>query len=130
MKHRAVTGEGFKDYYVNQIGHGMPVFAGATMQRGHGMGNILRGLLRVAMPLIKSVGKSALKKSAPVIKEVGARALKRGLDMAATEMSDPKRSKSAHVIGKTIKDVANRVPVKARKRKPKAKDIFDSNHRI
>ena len=73
MKHRPVTGEGFKDYYVNQIGHGMPVFAGATMQRGHGMGNILRGLLRVAMPLIKSVGKSALKKSAPVIKEVGKR---------------------------------------------------------
>ena len=125
MKHRAVTGEGFKDYYVNQIGHGMPVFAGATMQRGHGMGNILRGLLRVAMPLIKSVGKSALKKSAPVIKEVGKRALKRGLDVTTTELLNPKRSKATHMVGELVKDVSDRVQIKKPKRKPKGKDIFD-----
>jgi len=125
MKHRPVTGEGFKDYYVDQIGHGMPVFAGATMQRGHGMGNILRGLLRVAVPLFKSVGKSALKKSAPIIREVGKRALKRGLDVAATEMSAPKRSKPSKFIGATIRDVTERIPVKVRKRKYQDKDIFN-----
>ena len=125
MKHRAITGEGFKDYYVDQIGHGMPVFSGAINQRGHGVGNILRGLLKVAVPLFKTIGKSALKKSAPIIKEVGKRALKRGLDVAATEMSAPKRSKPSQFIGATIKDVTKRIPVKARKRKLQEQDIFN-----
>ena len=128
MKHRPVTGEGFKDYYLNQIGHGMPVFAGASMQRGHGVGNILRGLLRVALPLVKSVGKSALKKSIPIIKEVGTRAIKRGVDIAATEMSDPKRSKTTQFVGKTLDDARKTVRAKGkprRKRTNQKNDIFN-----
>ena len=78
MKHRPVTGDGFKDYYLNQIGHGMPVFAGATMQKGHGVGNLLRGIIRGASSLLNTVGESVLKKSALVLKEMGKRALKVG----------------------------------------------------
>ena len=59
------------------------------MQRGHGIGSILKGLLRVATPLIKSVGRQALKKSTPVLKEVGKQALKRGIE----EMTISKRPK-------------------------------------
>ena len=128
MKHRPVTGEGFKDYYLNQIGHGMPVFAGASMQRGHGVGNILRGLLRVALPLVKSVGKSALKKSIPIIKEVGTRAVKRGVDIVATEMTDPKRSKTTQFVGKTLDDARKTVRAKGkprRKRTNQKNDIFN-----
>ena len=126
MKYRPVTGEGFKDYYVHQIGHGMPVFGGATMQRGHGVGNILRGLLKVALPLVKTVGKSVLKKSAPIMKEVGKRALKRGLDVATAEMTNPKRSKTTQFIGAAVNDVAKTVRIKAKPRKRKAtkEDIF------
>ena len=128
MKHRPVTGEGFKDYYLNQIGHGMPVFAGASMQRGHGVGNILRGLLRVALPLVKSVGKSALKKSIPIIKEVGTRAVKRGVDIVATEMTDPKRSKTTQFVGKTLDDARKTVRAKGKPRKKRTNqknDIFN-----
>ena len=125
MKHRPVTGEGFKDYYLNQIGHGMPVFAGTSMQRGHGVGNILRGLLRVALPLVKSVGKSALKKSAPIIKEVGTRAIKRGADILATEMTNPKRSKTTQFVGKTLDDVNKTVRAKGKPRKKRMNQKID-----
>jgi len=36
----------YEDYYTNQHGDGMPVFAGARHQRGHGLGNVFGGLLR------------------------------------------------------------------------------------
>lgn len=55
----------FVDHYTTQMGGGLPVFAGAPMQRGHGLGNVFRGLARVALPLLKKgatrLGKQALK---------------------------------------------------------------------
>lgn len=126
MKHRPVTGDGFKDYYLNQIGHGMPVFAGATMQRGHGLGNMLRGLIKAGIPLIHYAAKSALKRAKPIIKEVGKRALKRGAEIAVTEMINPKRSKMTQFIGATVKDITKKAPAKGRgrKRKNQQNDIF------
>ena len=78
MKHHSITGEGFKNHYLSQIGNGIPVYAGGTMQRGHGVGNILRGLFKVAVPLVKSVGKSALRRGVPILKEVGKKTIKHG----------------------------------------------------
>ena len=44
----------YEDYYVNQGGGGgMPYFAGARRQRGHGLGSLLSGLFRSALPLLK-----------------------------------------------------------------------------
>lgn len=106
MKYTPETGKDFADYYLHQIGHGMPVYAGSTMQRGHGIGNILKGLFRVASPLIKSVGKQALKKSVPVLKEVGKHALKRGLNALDTEMRKPKRPKIVQTMGEVLHEVA------------------------
>lgn len=48
----------YDDYYTNQMGHGMPVFTGARLQRGHGLGNVLSSVLRMAMPLVKSGAKT------------------------------------------------------------------------
>ena len=87
MKHKHVTGEAFKDYYLNQVGNGMPVFVGAAGQRGHGLGNILRGLFRIATPLIKTIGSSALKKSKPIMKQVGKWALNEGINAVANAVS-------------------------------------------
>jgi hypothetical protein len=48
---------------VQQAGGGLPVFAGARVQQGHGLGNLLGGLFRMAIPLLKS-GVGVLKREA------------------------------------------------------------------
>ncbi len=78
----------YDDYYLNQVGSGLPVFAGARVQRGHGLGNMLSGLVRAAMPLVKS-GSKALAKHG----------LKTGLRIAGDVMQGqkPKRAIRQHV---------------------------------
>lgn len=46
-------------YYSQQVGHGMPVFIGGM--RGRGLGSLLSGLFRTAVPLLKKGGKALLK---------------------------------------------------------------------
>ena len=52
-------------YYINQSGSGLSVFQGYRNQRGHGIGSILSGFFRSALPMIKrglsSFGRQALK---------------------------------------------------------------------
>ena len=43
----------YNDYYARQSGGVLPYFVGARYQRGHGLGSLFGGLLRIAMPLIK-----------------------------------------------------------------------------
>jgi hypothetical protein len=62
----------YEDYYVNQCGHGLPVFYGSRMQRGHGIGSIFSGLFRTIFPILKRV--------APVI---GRKALQTGIQIAS-----------------------------------------------
>ena len=51
----------YKDYYTNQHGDGMPVFAGARRQRGHELGSVFGGLLRnVLVPIATSAIKSGI----------------------------------------------------------------------
>ena len=55
----------YEDYYIRQSGNGVPVFQGSRGQRGHGLGSMLSGLFRSAVPMIKrglaTFGKHALK---------------------------------------------------------------------
>ena len=55
----------YNEYYARQAGGSLPYFAGASFQRGHGLGSLFVGLLRNAMPLIKrgavALGRGALK---------------------------------------------------------------------
>ena len=46
-----------------QRGYGMAVFRGESLQRGHGFGGILKGLLKLALPIIRK----SMVKAAPVI---------------------------------------------------------------
>ena len=61
----------YEDYYLKQSGSGMPVFKGARMQRGHGLGSILSGFFRSAWPLIQTGAKA-----------FGKRVLRTGLQIA------------------------------------------------
>ena len=64
--------QGFYDrYYAQQVGNGLTVYSGLPHQRGHGLGSILGGLIRGAMPTLKSVGKV-----------VGKQALEAGMGVA------------------------------------------------
>ena len=118
MKPRRETGRGFTDYYVNQAGNGVSIYSGSTMQRGHGLGSILKGLLRVATPLIKTVGKQALRKSAPILKEVGKHVLNQGLD----EMTNSKRPKIMRIVGESVR-ASTATPTKPvrKQRKPSSR---------
>ena len=67
----------YDQYYVNQVGSGMPVYRGSpVLQRGYGLGGLLGGLFRRAMPL--------LKKGAAM---VGKQVLRTGMDIADDVMS-------------------------------------------
>ena len=72
----------YNEYYACQAGGALPYYAGAQYQRGHGLGNLFGGLLRSAMPLIKSM---------PLIKRgavaLGRGALKTGVRTADDVMS-------------------------------------------
>ena len=48
----------YEEYYLQQAGSGLPVFAGVRSQRGHGL---LSGLARMVIPLIKQGGKTLIK---------------------------------------------------------------------
>ncbi len=64
----------YEDYYVNQCGHGLPVFYGARSQRGHGIGSIFSGLWRTVFPILKRVapalGRKALQTGVQIADDV------------------------------------------------------------
>ena len=78
------------DYYTKQAGGGFPVFRGVPTQRGHGIGNVIGGLLRTLQPLAPTVGKTALRgglqamgdvlRGQPVKSAVKRRAMQVGLE--------------------------------------------------
>lgn len=49
----------YNDYYTQQSGFGLPVYIGGM--RGRGLGSVLSGLFRAAVPLMKKTGKALLK---------------------------------------------------------------------
>ena len=127
MKPKQFCCDATKDQYMSyyseqsQTGGGMPVFRGSRSQRGHGIGSVLGGLFRSALPFLKSgvqaLGKHVLKTGMNIandvveghgfedsfknrvlpqgIKQAGRDALRGGLDMAQDMLRDhlnPKQS--------------------------------------
>ena len=82
-------------YIVTMRGQGMPVFAGASYQRGHGVGRVMKNLMRHATPLLKKAGKRALKAGVSTIIN----------DIAKTKgkKKQPQRKTSTRVRKTTIK---------------------------
>jgi hypothetical protein len=91
--------EMYCDYYKRQSGGQMPVFVGQRYQRGHGLGSMLYGLLRKAVPFItdniKNVGKNLLTTGVNIaqdmirgdkFKEAARRHVPTALKRTATEM--------------------------------------------
>ena len=74
----------YEDFYLNQCGHGMPVFCVARMQRGHNIEGIFSGFFCSIFPMLKKV--------APVI---GKKALLTGIDIVSDVAAGQSLKKSA-----------------------------------
>lgn len=63
----------YNNYYMKQVGTGIPVYQGGN-QYGQGLGNVLGGLFRSALPFLKSgakvLGKTALSTGADIVQDV------------------------------------------------------------
>ena len=90
----------YEDYYTNQSGHGMPVFAGARYQRGHGLGSILSGLFRrIIIPFFRANGRT-----------IASKAIKTGLEVADDVAQGKSLKESAkRRIPKGIKEAAEKI---------------------
>lgn len=59
-----MSAEHYCRYYRQQCGHGLPYYQGVAYQKGHGLGNMLRGAVRrvgtVFGPTLKTEGKKVL----------------------------------------------------------------------
>ena len=93
--------QAYERYYRNQCGHGLPIFYGAHMQRGHGLGSIFGGLFRSVFPFIK--------KYAPVI---GRKALQTGVRIAndVAEGQSFKDAAKSRLFGALEEGINNFVP--------------------
>lgn len=68
----APRGEYAAYYAKAQYGQGlMPAYGGASRQKGHGLGSLLSGLLRGAVPLLSSIGKRVAKSAGTAILSTG-----------------------------------------------------------
>ena len=50
--------QAYQNYYLNQVGHGLPYFNGAKYQQGYGLGNIFSSIAKTVLPLVKSGSKA------------------------------------------------------------------------
>ena len=71
---------------IGMVGRGLPAFAGTRYQRGHGLGNMLRSITRLALPLVKrgaqTLGRQALNTAKQSAKNLGKQALHRAANAA------------------------------------------------
>lgn len=74
----------YEQYYTQQSGTGLPIFSGSRGQRGHGLGSIIGGLFRSALPMLKRG-----------LASFGKQALKTGLEMANDVVVDGQNWKSS-----------------------------------
>ena len=48
----------YENYYLSQVGHGMPYFVGARVQQGYGLGNLFSSIAKSVLPLVKKGAKT------------------------------------------------------------------------
>lgn len=102
MKPYSCDGKLYEDYYSKQAGSGLPVYSGARVQRGYGLGSILGSLARSVMPLLKTGAKT-----------LGKQALTSGMQIAGDMLGGQNFKQSAK---RRAKEAGGNLMGKARKR--------------
>jgi hypothetical protein len=93
----------YEEYYSNQGGNGMAIFSGYPGQRGHGLGSMLSGFFRSAMPMIQrglaTFGKQALKTGAQIVGDFASGAnLRDSAEMRGREAIKTLADKASHAL--------------------------------
>jgi hypothetical protein len=103
------------------IGHGLPVYRGYSSQYGHGLGNILGGIIRSAIPWVTPVVKSAGRE----ILLAGARKIQRNLKKKKKDVKRPV-TKQRHnaTTGKIVKKMPPGKRIQRKKKFKGPRDIF------
>ena len=83
----------YDEYYSHQRGNGIPVYIGGM--RGGGLGNVLNGLFRAAVPLLKKGGKA-------VLREGVSSGLKVAQDVLSGKNLKSSLKRHAHASGKRL----------------------------
>ena len=65
------NGQMYRDHFLGQVGGGGDYFQGDLVQEGYGLGNVLGGLIRQALPLALKYGKPLAKRSAQELLKTG-----------------------------------------------------------
>ena len=64
----------YKNYYLSQVGHGMPYFSGARVQQGYGLGNLFSSIAKSVPSLVKkgakTLGKQVLQSGVEFVSDV------------------------------------------------------------
>lgn len=114
----------YENFYMNQNGNGLSVHKGVLQRGGASIGGLFKGLLKSAMPVVKSAGKSLLKTGLNVASDV--------LSGKNFKQSAKKRFKGAagdilSSVASTINNPSTASSPSPRKkgRKRKGRDIFE-----
>jgi hypothetical protein len=117
----------YKKYYDDQVGHGMGVFEGDTIQTGRGIGSVVRSLFKTTLPLIKSGAKAAGRELLKTGATIASEALQgRNFKESAT---DNFKEAGSNLLSSLASSLDNLSPTKRRrtnptKRKGSKRDIF------
>lgn len=90
---------------INHTGGSIPVFRGARMQRGYGLGGMLKGLFKSAVPILKQSGRL-----------IGKRALQSGINIAQNVM---KGNRLGDASTAELKRITKQIKPSSRSRKKK-----------
>ena len=114
----------YENYYLSQVGHGMPYFAGAQVQQGYGLGNLFSSIAKSVLPLVKKGAKT-----------LGKQVLQSGVEFASDVLHgkakqaaiDQARAASSNLLQAAQQKIGKRkaAPRKVQKKKRKRHhDIF------
>ena len=96
---------------------GVPVYQGYPSQYGHGLGNVLGGIVRAALPIVKTVAKKA-----------GSQLLESGINFVRKKVTKSKPVKRATSRPVRHKRTASR-HVHHKRRKPPGKSVRRSTRK-
>ena len=101
--------------YVQSGKGGFPVFRGSRMQRGYGVGSVLSGMLRAAVPFLRK-GAQAL----------GKQALRTGLDvgrdvLSGRKLKDSARQRTMQTMRNVLENAGRRTTGGTARRRPAQK---------
>ena len=93
------------------IGHALPVFQGYSSQYGHGLGNVLGGVFRAAVPFFSKLAKKTgpkliaklARKAGPPLLEKGIEYLQRGVRKRKAPSTLQKRATKRRKVGRIQK---------------------------